>query len=84
MSECYTQPDSMCPSTSMDKKVPDTLTLEEILKLNPHLDREYIERALEQLSKAPARPQPRGPIAPDRLHIGDPSRTRKVRLRYYL
>jgi hypothetical protein len=60
------------------------LTLDELLKMNPHLDRAEIERTLKTLGQTPARPRRERAPAPDRLRVGDPSRARKVRLRYTL
>ena len=63
----------------------DELNLEDILRLNPHLDAEEIQRMLKRLGDSTASPQPRrrGTV-PDRLVVGDPSRPRKVTLRYSL
>ena len=58
------------------------ITLDELLKMNPHLDRAEIERALKKLNDAPAITRRERASAPDRLRVGDPSRARKVRLRY--
>ena len=62
------------------------ITLEELLKLNPHLRREEILRMLDQSahgSSVVASPKRRMTI-PDRLSVGDQSRARKVKLRYTL
>ena len=61
----------------MDLTRADSLTLDELLRLNPHLSREEIERMLEHLSDAPASPRKRRSIMPDRLRVGDPSRAKK-------
>jgi hypothetical protein len=58
------------------------LTLEEILKLNPHLDEDEIRRMLDQLRASPSPQQPRRTLAPDRLRVGDVARPRKVKLRF--
>ena len=47
------------------------LTLYELLKMNPHLDRAEIERTLKTLGQTPARPRPERASAPDRLRVGD-------------
>ena len=63
----------------------DELSLEDILRLNPHLDSEEIQRMLKQVgaSTAPTQPRRRA-AAPDKLVVGDSSRPRKVTLRYSL
>lgn len=57
------------------------LTMDDIFKRNPQLDRKAVER-MRQLAE-PASDQERKRVtAPDRLSVGDSSQTRKVRLRY--
>jgi hypothetical protein len=62
----------------------DTMSLDELVRLNPHLDRAEIERLLEKLQDKPVKSQRQRRVAPDRLRVGDPTRARKVRLRYNL
>lgn len=61
--------------------MPEQMTMDEIFKRNPHLDREAVER-MRQLAQ-PASDQSKKRVgAPDRLTVGDSSRPRKIRLRY--
>ena len=65
--------------------MPESLSLDEILKMNPHLDRDEVQRMLDRHRESPNQPQAkRRNIVPDRLRVGDPSRARKVKLRYSL
>jgi hypothetical protein len=63
--------------------MPEEMSLEDILKRNPHLTREEIERLL-RVPKTDVNQARKRTIVPDRLSVGDSSRTRKVRLRYSL
>jgi len=61
-------------------KMSQQITLKDLLKRNPHLDPKEIER-IRQLAEVASREVHKRTTIPDRLSIGDASRTRKVRLR---